>query len=108
MTERIGPGRAAELVVDLLVREHGIDLCLGHLGVPPRISLNAFAALSRTRFFLLFISPTISEKGMTFRFPSSVNTARSSFDRNPAVILVQFDEDVADLRFRIFSSGSLR
>ncbi len=67
----------------------------------------AFAAVSLTFLFLLSRRLISSERFLTPLEPFSSSTVLSSFARKPEVIFIQFKYEVDDLRFSIFSSGSL-
>src|SRR3989338_756460 len=73
-----------------------------------KISLNAFAAEFPIFLFALSKRASISEKFFVSSFPVSDKTLLSSLDRNPETIFTQFEWEVEALRFKIFSSGSLK
>jgi hypothetical protein len=72
------------------------------------MSLKAIAAESRTRLLLLFMSPGSSENSIVSAEPSSVMTEQLLLGKKSRCHFGPVRNEVAALRFRIFSSGSLR
>ncbi len=62
--------------------------------------------MSLTFLSLLLVRLEISDSVFSAELPSSKSTLPSSFERKSDVILTQFEYEVVDFRFRIFSSFS--